>query len=158
MLKYIWRYLLGPEDGLFPPSKKVKPLSIFGGAPGCDFMASIACRFFLARASPLLADTVAVGKGGQVHASVSPAGMCLPSEAYTIRVDPLRLTVGRGQLLDRLVSLLQAGQVSLVMTSPPSSSGAITLHWLALPSHNFIFIEKRIEPFMEMIADLLPTW
>lgn len=69
-------------------------------------------RFFLARVSPLLADTVKVGEGGQVRASVSPEGMRLPSDAYTIRVDPLRLTLGRGVLLDRLVTILQAGQVS----------------------------------------------
>ncbi|KAK9824922.1 hypothetical protein WJX74_006986 [Apatococcus lobatus] len=67
-------------------------------------------KFFLARASPLLADIVKVGEGGQVHATVSPEEMRLPSAAYTIRVDPLRLTLGRGILLDRLVNILQAGQ------------------------------------------------
>ena len=76
-------------------------------------------RFFLARVSPLLADTVKVGEGGQVHASVSPEGMRLPSEAYTIRMDPLRLTLGRGMLLDRLVNILQAGQVSILILSTP---------------------------------------
>lgn len=43
--------------------------------------------------------------------------MRLPSEAYTIRVDPLRLTLGRGVLLDRLVNILQAGQVSILIPS-----------------------------------------
>lgn len=85
---------------------------------GCSTNQSLLVpRFFLARVSPLLADTVKVGEGGQVRASVSPDGMRLPSDAYTIRVDPLRLTLGRGVLLDRLVTLLQAGQVSILLLS-----------------------------------------
>jgi len=41
-----------------------------------------------------------------VHVSAAPEQLHLPADKTTFRVEPLRLTVGRGELLDRLIRLI----------------------------------------------------
>ena len=49
----------------------------------------LVCRYGLSRLSPLLSGVLAVEEG-KVMVTVTPEGLTLPADAYSIRVEPLR--------------------------------------------------------------------
>lgn len=58
------------------------------------------------RISPLLANVVAVQEGGKVQMSFSPEGLALPAEKTSVHIEPMRLVVGRGDFVSKIVNLL----------------------------------------------------
>jgi hypothetical protein len=63
----------------------------------------------LAEFNPLLSDVIAVKDGGRLSLSFAPAGGVLPCSAGSLRVEPVRLAVGEGKLLDQISRLLKLG-------------------------------------------------
>lgn len=49
---------------------------------------------------------VAVQEGGQVDISLAPHNLALPAEKTTISIQPMKLVVGRGDFLSRIVNLV----------------------------------------------------
>lgn len=64
------------------------------------------CRYGLQRISPLLSNVVAVQEGGQVQMAFTPQDMVLPAEKTSVQIQPMRLVVGRGDFVSRIVDLL----------------------------------------------------
>ncbi|KAK9904839.1 hypothetical protein WJX75_003587 [Coccomyxa subellipsoidea] len=63
-------------------------------------------KYGFAKVAPLLADVAAVEEGGLVSVTATPDKMEVPSERMTVRVEPLRLKVGRGPLLGKAIEFL----------------------------------------------------
>ncbi|EIE19123.1 hypothetical protein COCSUDRAFT_59606 [Coccomyxa subellipsoidea C-169] len=63
-------------------------------------------KYGFAKVAPLLADVAAVEEGGLVSVSATPDKMELPAERVAVRVEPLRLKVGRGPLLGKAIEFL----------------------------------------------------
>ena len=53
-----------------------------------------------------MSNVVAVQEGGKVEVSWTPQGMTLPADRSTLRIEPMKLVVGRGDFLHRVVNLL----------------------------------------------------
>lgn len=64
------------------------------------------CRYGLQRISPLLSNVVAVQEGGKVQMSFSPEGMALPAEKTSVHIEPMKLVVGQGDFVSKIVNLL----------------------------------------------------
>lgn len=64
-------------------------------------------RLLLQRLNPLLGDAMALRRGMRVAAWASPADSLWPSAAAELRVEPLRLRVGRGAGLGRALEVLR---------------------------------------------------
>ncbi|GBF96170.1 hypothetical protein Rsub_08918 [Raphidocelis subcapitata] len=63
----------------------------------------------LATVNPLLHDALRLRDGGRLAVSFAPRGGALPCAGGTLRVEPLRVALGEGQLLAQLLRLLNAG-------------------------------------------------
>ena len=64
------------------------------------------CRYGLQRISPLLSNVVAVQEGGKVQMAFTPQDMTLPAEKTSVQIEPMKLVVGRGDFVSRIVDLL----------------------------------------------------
>lgn len=49
---------------------------------------------------------VAVQEGGKVEMTWTPEGMALPAERSTLQIEPMKLVVGRGDFVSKIVNLL----------------------------------------------------
>ena len=63
-------------------------------------------RYGLQRISPLLSNVVAVQEGGKVQMAFTPQDMTLPAEKTSVQIEPMKLVVGRGDFVSRIVNLL----------------------------------------------------
>lgn len=67
-------------------------------------------KLYMARVNPLLGEIVgpAIGEDDlpDVTMYVAPADFCLPSDEYSIRIEPMRTTLVKGQLVDGVLRLL----------------------------------------------------
>ena len=63
-------------------------------------------RYGLQRISPLLSNVVAVQEGGKVQMAFTPQDMILPAEKTSVQIEPMKLVVGRGDFVSRIVDLL----------------------------------------------------
>ncbi len=70
------------------------------------FDARACCRYGLQRISPLMSNVVAVQEGGKVEMRWTPEGMALPAERSTLQIEPMKLVVGRGDFVSKIVNLL----------------------------------------------------
>ena len=57
--------------------------------------------------TPLLADVTAVQNSPALSITLTPAGMHLPADVTTVRLDPIKLQVGRGELLTNMLQMLR---------------------------------------------------
>lgn len=94
------------------------------------------CRYGLQRISPLLSNVVAVQEGGQVQMAFTPQGMVLPAEKISVQIQPMRLVVGRGDFVSKIVDLLGlkdgSGRCFLVHVPLHQSWFCLfELHWVA---------------------------
>ena len=64
------------------------------------------CRYGLQRISPLLSNVAAIQEGGKIDISLTPENLALPAEMTTIRIEPMKLVVGRGDFLSKVVNLV----------------------------------------------------
>ena len=64
------------------------------------------CRYGLQRISPLLSNVVAVHEGGKVQMAFTPQDMTLPAEKTSVQIEPMKLVVGRGDFVSKIVDLL----------------------------------------------------
>ncbi|KAK9818270.1 hypothetical protein WJX72_009837 [[Myrmecia] bisecta] len=71
-----------------------------------DYTPALA-KFYLSRINPLLADSVSVEEGGTVRVDVTPLHDHVPAESLAVRVAPMKLVVGRGNLLGDAIGMLQ---------------------------------------------------
>jgi hypothetical protein len=85
-------------------------------------------KLYLARVNPLLGEIVGPAIGEEdlpdVTVYVAPAGFVLPADEYSIRIEPLRATLAKGQLVDGVLSLvsrqdLAKGRAQLTMQTSP---------------------------------------
>ena len=53
-----------------------------------------------------MSNVVAVQEGGKVEMSFTPDGMTFPAEKSTVRIEPMKLVVGRGDFVSKVVNLL----------------------------------------------------
>ncbi len=53
-----------------------------------------------------MSNVVAVQEGGKVEVQWTPEGMALPAERSTLRIEPMKLVVGRGDFVSKIVNLL----------------------------------------------------
>lgn len=53
-----------------------------------------------------MSNVVAVQEGGKLEMSFIPEGMVLPAEKSTVRIEPMKLVVGRGDFVSKVVNLL----------------------------------------------------
>ncbi|GAQ91592.1 hypothetical protein KFL_008130055 [Klebsormidium nitens] len=63
-------------------------------------------QLFLARLNPLLAGVVGTQNSGQVRVFASPQDMVFPSDQYSLKVDPMTLVLGRGDLVSNALEFL----------------------------------------------------
>ncbi|KAI8474317.1 MAG: hypothetical protein J3K34DRAFT_138376 [Monoraphidium minutum] len=63
----------------------------------------------LAEFNPLLGNVLSVRDGGRATLSFAPAGGALPCRAGALRLEPIRLAVGEGQLTSQVLRLLNLG-------------------------------------------------
>ncbi|CAL8464610.1 g4145 [Coccomyxa elongata] len=63
-------------------------------------------KYGFAKVAPLLTHVAAVEEGGLVSVTVTPDRMELPSERMAVRVEPLKLKIGRGPLLGKAIEFL----------------------------------------------------
>ena len=50
---------------------------------------------------------MAVQEGGQVQLTWKPEDMVLPAEKSTLRIEPMKLVVGKGHFASRIIDLLR---------------------------------------------------
>lgn len=74
----------------------------------CWSLSAAAChhRYGLQRISPLLSNVAAIQEGGTVDISLTPENLALPAEKTTVRIEPMKLVVGRGDFLSKIVNLV----------------------------------------------------
>ncbi len=53
-----------------------------------------------------MSNVVAVQEGGKVEMRWTPEGMALPAERSTLQIEPMKLVVGRGDFVSKIVNLL----------------------------------------------------
>ena len=78
------------------------------------------CRYGLQRISPLLSNVAAIQEGGKIDISLAPQNLALPAEQTSIRIEPMKLVVGRGDFLSKIVNLVglkDRYQTSLMLES-----------------------------------------
>jgi hypothetical protein len=67
-------------------------------------------KFYLARINPLLGEIVGLANKHSdlpdVTIAVTPAEMAWPAENYFIHIEPIKVTLARGQLVDKVLALL----------------------------------------------------
>ncbi|KAL3146757.1 hypothetical protein ABBQ38_014741 [Trebouxia sp. C0009 RCD-2024] len=81
-----------------------------------DYTPALA-KYGLQRISPLLSNVVAVQEGGKVQMSFSPEGMALPAEKTSVHIEPMKLVVGQGDFVSKIVNLLGLKDSSLSKSS-----------------------------------------
>ncbi|KAK9806403.1 hypothetical protein WJX73_002550 [Symbiochloris irregularis] len=89
-----------------------------------DFTPALA-KYCLSKASPLLGDIVGLEEGDTVSLQASPQDMQLPSETVHLRLEPLKLKVGRGQLLGKVLDLVQARDKALSKRHLQAATSAV---------------------------------
>lgn len=72
------------------------------GMTACDV-----CRLTLAQVNPILQNVVEVHEGGQLNVKFTPEHYRYPYNTATLTVDPMKMGLGQGPLLDELLQLLQ---------------------------------------------------
>lgn len=74
----------------------------------CRSLSVAAChhRYGLQRISPLLSNVAAIQEGGNVDICLTPENLALPAEKTTVRIEPMKLVVGRGDFLSKIVNLV----------------------------------------------------
>ena len=65
------------------------------------------CRAFLARLNPLLGDAVSLKGGSEVRLGLTPADGLWPASAGSLRLEPLRVSLGQGAAVTRALGALQ---------------------------------------------------
>eukprot|EP00803_Ostreobium_quekettii_P002353 evm.model.scf_1228.1 EVM.evm.TU.scf_1228.1 scf_1228:5381-12769(+) len=63
-------------------------------------------RFGLSNINPLLNGMVGLGGGSKVHVAVSSIDMMLPSDEVNIRMEPLKVVIQPGPMIDSILTLL----------------------------------------------------
>ncbi|DBB18517.1 TPA: hypothetical protein ACH3X3_000157 [Trebouxia sp. C0006] len=81
-----------------------------------DYTPALA-KYGLQRISPLMSNVVAVQEGGKVEMRWTPEGMALPAERSTLQIEPMKLVVGRGDFVSKIVNLLGLNDSSLSKSS-----------------------------------------
>ncbi len=119
--------------------------------------------------NPLLGDAVALRRGVRVAAWASPADGLWPSAAAELRVEPLRLRVGRGAGLSRALEVLKivnarvaaaANAAELAVDTTPlraelRADGTIVAHRLDLSvSESTRFSEKKSDALKPLLPFL----
>ncbi|KAL0043492.1 hypothetical protein WJX79_006229 [Trebouxia sp. C0005] len=81
-----------------------------------DYTPALA-KYGLQRISPLMSNVVAVQEGGKVEMRWTPEHMALPAERSTLQIQPMKLVVGRGDFVSKIVNLLGLKDSSLSKSS-----------------------------------------
>ena len=63
-------------------------------------------RYGLSLLNPLLGDAVSLQQSGRIELAFEPDDLAYPASETTVRMQPLRLTVGRSPLLRQLLATL----------------------------------------------------
>jgi hypothetical protein len=63
-------------------------------------------RYFLSSLNPILRDAVSLQQSGRIELTFEPDDLAYPAAETTVRMQPLRLTVGRSPLLRQLLATL----------------------------------------------------
>lgn len=85
-------------------------------AAAVDYTPALA-KYGLQKISPLMSNVVAVQEGGKVEMRWTPEGMALPAERSTLQIEPMKLVVGRGDFVSKIVNLLGLKDSSLSKSS-----------------------------------------
>lgn len=78
-------------------------------------------RHGLGLLNPMLRNVVAVKQGGRIMVTGTPEGMALPAERVAVRVAPMQLTLGRGEILDKVLGVVNLKDRSALALLLPSA-------------------------------------